>query len=286
MATNSGVVGVPGIIGGSIFLASIAELPTKSVDGLTIGTSVWVQESNANWRLAVSSATVDHIAVEAVSGYDDLRWLISGGLPETWAQAREREMRALTECAALNEYRHVLAGPQSPPGSGFVADAAVEGGGVKPTAGAATHSFFTNSVFQIPKTGVWAVEFRMKHSAPASSKITECGLANGAGTHLVTIASDASTDATKFYILILGGTTTNSSNQTVANDAAWHNGRLTFDGTETTPKVRMYIDNALAASQATLTNLSDEPMGIYADSSSGASVIISEFVYGFINPGP
>lgn len=279
MSTVTGIANVPGRTGAGIWLDTIAELPNYSVDGLTIGTKIYVQETFSDWKLTVSTATVDHVAVEAVSGYTAFRWLKVLSLPDSWAKLRENEIRALPECATLNEFRSFTLGVQSPPGADFVADAAVEGGGVKPTAGAVTHSFLSNSIFQTCKTGHFAIEFRFEMSAPASTKFTEVGLASTGAAHEFTISSNADVDATKFYIRIAGAGTTNSSNQTVVNDALFHNGRLTGDGTT----IRMYIDNVLAASTTTLTNLSDEPLGAYAFSSAGSSVIVTEFIYGFVN---
>jgi len=200
-----------------------------------------------------------------------------------WPALREAEMRNIAECAPLTAYRYILVGPQSPPGGGFVADAAVEGGGVLPPAGV-TRSYMTNSIFQTPRSGAWAIEYRFKFSSPAAAHSTDIGIANGAGTHIVAISSNATTDATKYFIIILGGATTTSTNQTVVNDGGWHNGRLTFNAAESTPTLRAYIDNVLAASTTTLTNLADEPMGAYMDITAGSSTIVSEFIYGFVKP--
>lgn len=206
----------------------------------------------------------------------------SGGVAavSAWAQARIQEMQALAECATLTAYRSVILGPKPTGTNSFTADSAVEGGGLAPATGVTTNSVLSNSLFQTPKTGKFAIEYRFKMPAP-SVNTCEVGLVNNALSHELSICSLSTTDATKYYIRTFNATEVASSNQTVVNNAGWHNGRLTQDGTT----LRMYIDNVLAATLTDFSKITDEPMGAYCVTTGGATpTIVSEFAYGFIMP--
>lgn len=60
---------------------SYIDLSLFPVSGVPVGYSVVDVLTGNPWNLAVSTATVDHTAVESVLGYPELRWLIATPLP-------------------------------------------------------------------------------------------------------------------------------------------------------------------------------------------------------------
>jgi len=202
-----------------------------------------------------------------------------GGSVPSWAALREAEMRALPECATLTAYTPVKVGT-TPVGTtvaaAFTGDGSIEGGAIQAAGGVKA---FSGSIFQTPKTGVFALEGRCKFGTP-TAPLRHFGVINGASTHDFSVTTNSAVDATKFHIRVDGASITNSSNQTVVADANWHNCRLTGDGTT----LRMYIDNVFAASWPTSNLASDEPMGVFIATSGADTVMLSEYIYGFVRP--
>ena len=74
---HTGVSKTASIIGARINVTATTDLATLDVGGLTIGTRVYALDAAADFILSISTATVDHVTVEAVDGYTGLRWLSS-----------------------------------------------------------------------------------------------------------------------------------------------------------------------------------------------------------------
>lgn len=76
--SNTGIANTPQIIGAALNAAAVVDLALLDVSGMTLGTKVYVPAVPGYYKLAVSSAAVDHDAAEAVAGYSTLRWLLEG----------------------------------------------------------------------------------------------------------------------------------------------------------------------------------------------------------------
>jgi hypothetical protein len=154
-----------------------------------------------------------------------------------------------------------------------------EGGGVS----TATNEYVAigHSIFQTTKTGKWAMAWRAKMVTPASNPFGFIGLITpSAVTRLLGVVSYQSMDAVKWRLYLWTNPTESGVATTTSGDANWHNFVMTFD----TTTIKLYIDGALEASQATLTLVADGPMHPCIFSSSARDTQVARMMYGYIAP--
>lgn len=185
----------------------------------------------------------------------------------------------LAQVPTLTNFQEVFVAEITPPIAATANNnGAIEGGAFTPTAD--TSTIFTRSVFNLPKTGKWAIAFRGSIALPdTASDYTDIGICNAGATHTVTAHAEQSVSATLIYLSILGATATNVATA-VLGSATVRNFLLTFD----TTTVKLFIDGTLAASTATLTNLTDEAMFVYAYNHVGGDAKVARCMYGYVAP--
>src|SRR6185369_6682826 len=158
-------------------------------------------------------------------------------------------------------------------------DGAIEGGGFAVPAD--TSVMFSRSLFQIPKTGKWAIAFRgILATGGTASDYQAIGIANAAASHQVAcLIENSKGSGANYYLSVLGAGET-AVDTTIANSGAIFTGMITFDGTT----VKLFLNGTLRASTATLTNLNDEPMFAYAFNHVAGKAKVARIAYGYIAP--
>lgn len=201
----------------------------------------------------------------------------SSQVPDGWYSARVQEMLAVVPALTdFEPYKIGLYALGAGTSTVIVDDSGSEGGG-KQAAASNVPLSFAGTLFQHPKSGNWAICFRGVLVAPASGQTNLIGIINNANSHSVNAGSIFAVDTTHWTLQIAGAANTNVAGGIVA-DGNYHNFMLTGNGTT----VSLYVDNVLAASTTTLTNLSDEGMLPYISATTAGNALITKFIYGFV----
>lgn len=199
----------------------------------------------------------------------------AGGLiADAWFNQQAGRMKAAV--GTLTKFRTIKVGEY--PIGGTLAtvttnDAQVLGGGYNPPT-AATRAY-SASIWPLTKTGSWAVCFLGKILAPAAT-YSQFGICGISGAHNVAVSTKSSVDATKYFIELVGGATTDVVS-TLAADSNEHTFMLSFDLTT----LKLTIDGNVVASTTTLTNLADEPMLIFSFAGTSTNVVLEQIAYGY-----
>ncbi len=196
-----------------------------------------------------------------------------------WFALRKAEM--VTAIPQLTEFGYQKTGPiytggALSPSTADGIDGHVEGGGVTFTGGSVMS--FGASLFQLPKTGKWAVVFRVKLAAAASGKTAGIGLINAGSTHDIEFMTAFAVDTTHYALEVFTGSAVDVAG-TVVVDGAFHNMMLTGDATN----VKAYVDNVLAAS-STASALTDEPMQAFLLNTTIGHAVVTQYAWGYVKP--
>ncbi len=260
------VVGYPALVGALAYSFSTNQLYAK------------IGGTNTDWTPVVTGeggGTSDGVTLEGDGSSGDPFAVVN---PDVWYDTQRAAMKALVP--QLTRFRDI---PIAMKGNGSIdstvaLDGGVEGGGL----GVASNSVwlrFTETVFQTPKTGKWAIAFQAKFPAITVSSAAYFGLVNAGSTHLVAMGAVQSIDATHYVLQVTGAATTAPPTSLVANTNV-HDCVLAFDGTTIT----LQVDGVTIGTTTTLTNLNDEGMSIASFSSAALTpgVVVSRACYGFI----
>ncbi len=203
----------------------------------------------------------------------------SGSLP-AWAAAQGSFITSLIpQITAVDYIKIGQYGLGTTAAVSAVTSANIEGGGL--TAANAGVNTFGSPIFNVAKTGKWAISMYGKLAVPVVGRISFLGLTNVGGTHNVGVYSDQAVSATNYLMEIVGaGTTTGTSVAATAITATYKWFTLTGDATT----ISMYVGSVLVANTTTLTNLSDEPLELVVSNTIANDAIITAAVYGYVLP--
>lgn len=194
-----------------------------------------------------------------------------------WAVQQQNRMKAAAPL--LTKFTYMKQG-QNPLASNI---AAVTGdasgvGGVLLFAGG-TGRIFGVSIFQQCLTKSFGIAFRGALLGPTSGRVAQLGLSNVANSNVITVETAFAVDPTKYVLHIVGAGTTDVVSTLVA-DLGYHDFMITGDATTVT----MWVDGINVASTSTLTNISDQPMFMYAFDTTAGDTLLLEALYGYISP--
>lgn len=219
-----------------------------------------------------------YVTIPASSGGGSSSNFVTYGT--AWHSARITEMLAVVP--QLTQFNPLWIGSNGGALTIAAKNTIGEGGSTAYTA--ATVNQITQALFMTPKTGKWAVAFRCVYAVPVAARYGRIGIINTANSHLVSLSGLQSSDATHFTLEIIGAATTSviaSGTGSVISGGTAINMLLAGDGTTITAQV-----NAVTvASTTTLTNLSDEPMGLFSQGAQTQDAyVIDNAIYGYVAP--
>lgn len=258
-------------------------LENVDVTNMFVGTIV-VDDAAQAWQLTVSTAALDSTH-KAVSGVTGLRWITysgggGGGTGDAWYDAQVAAMQTLVPALTRFEYIKVGQRPTSESPSVNAGLGQVVGGAVgSAPADNTTWLPFTTPVFASAKTDHWAVAFRVKYPAIATSKSAYVGLvlSSDAQTAIMVFGWSQSLSATKFYAGI------GTANVTTVNaDTNWHTVLLTGDATTITAT----LDGVTVATNTDLSGVNTNPasIGTFSSLTLAPGALVSRIAYGYIDP--
>lgn len=202
----------------------------------------------------------------------------AAGGQDTWVTAQKALIQAYAPaCNTFAEIKMGLLNLGGTLAAAATQEANMVGGGESNAAG--TYRAFAASIYQTPKTTSWGIVFRGSMPTPVAGKFNSFGVANGAGTHDVAIASYFTVDASN-YVLNIDGAASTTVASTTAVVATVADYAITFDATT----IRIFKDGVQLTTTTTLTNVSDEPMFPTIFATDVTTVKVARIYYGYIGP--
>lgn len=217
--------------------------------------------------------TADGVTFNSIGGVSPSQAAVLSLLGSGWAVLRAQFV--LSKLPSLNAFNSVPPFPGPRTASFNAIDGAIEGGGMSPVGGA-TGEVFGPSVIQHPKTGIYAVSFRVKCS-PTSTDVNQVGIVNNAQSAGINFSYAGPISTTKW--LLRAGAANQAT--TLAADFNLHDVDIIADGTN----LSIYIDsNATAQAVLAQSNVAaDEPLfPTVLNTVTQGRAVVTDFLVGFI----
>jgi hypothetical protein len=204
---------------------------------------------------------------------------------DAWYEAAIAEMKFIAPAYTRCDY--IKLGP-TPAGTtaalAFTGDSAVEGEAVGPISTGVLR-YFTGALFNLLKTGTWAISWQGKVAVPVSGRATNAGMFNAAGSHGVYMRTAFAISTTKYMLSLDGAGHTdvigpgNDGTGIVATNGPH---RFTLGSNATT--ISFLVDGAVAASTTVLTNAFDDAQGFFLSATVVTDVNASRLAYCYVDP--
>jgi hypothetical protein len=166
-------------------------------------------------------------------------------------------------------------------------DGLAEGGAM--SAPNATGRNLSNAIFHTCNTGAWAIAIRGQLLGPTAGRAAQLGISRADGTQLLVVETRHAVSATNYIMHVVGAGATDvvtdgssPGSSAVLADLGWHD--FVFTKTPGAGTLRLHIDQVLAASTTTLTNVVDQAMYLYLLNTILNDSKMARAAYGFITP--